>query len=215
MEELEFFIAELNKIHPQIQWTKDVEENGVINFLDVVVKREDNGSFTTTVYRKETHSDRYLHFSSNHPLQHKLSGLTTLMFRAYQYCSTEELLRAELEHLRNTFIDNGYPAELVSVMLNKRQSEVMPVRIDNVMQNGEEDKMKRFLILPYVKEVENMLKSLCKSLGIKLFYKRTMNLGNLLSPSKPQKPLLEKKNVVYRTPCKECSSAYVGQTKED
>mmetsp|Transcript_38992 Transcript_38992/g.50408 ORF Transcript_38992/g.50408 Transcript_38992/m.50408 type:complete len:196 (-) Transcript_38992:204-791(-) len=98
-------------------------------------------------------------------------------------------------------------------MLSKRQDEVMPVRIDNVMQNGEEDEIKGFLILPYVKEVEKMLKSLCKSLDIKLLYKRTMNLGNLLSPSRPQKPLLEKKNVVYRIPCKECSSAYVGQTK--
>ena len=93
-------------------------------FLDVLVKRERDGSFTTTVYRKETHSDRYLHFSSNHPLQHKLSGLTTLMFRAYRYCSNDELLRAELDHLRKTFIDNGYPEELVSTMFNKTPDEV-------------------------------------------------------------------------------------------
>ena len=57
------------------------------------------------------------------------------------------------------------------------------------------------------------VESLCISLDIKLLYKRTMNLGNLLSPSRPPKPTMEKKNVVYRIPCKECSSAYVGQTK--
>ena len=213
LEELDYFMAELNKIHSHIQWTKEVEENGIIHFLDVLVKRECDGSFTTTVYRKETHSDRYLHFSSNHPLQHKLSGLTTLMFRAYQYCSNDELLRAELDHLRKTFIDNGYPEELVSIILKKTPDEVDSEKVGENITDEEEEDVKGFLVVPYVKEVESILKSLCKRLGIKLLYKRTMNLGNLLSPTRLPKPLLEKKNVVYKISCKECSSVYVGQTK--
>ena len=79
--------------------------------------------------------------------------------------------------------------------------------------DDEEEDVKGFLVVPYVKEVESILKSLCKRLGIKLLYKRTMNLGNLLSPTRPPKPLLEKKNVVYKISCKEYSSVYVGQTK--
>ncbi|CAN0028812.1 unnamed protein product, partial [Heterosigma akashiwo] len=71
--------------------------------------RNEDGSFTTTVYRKPTHSDRYLHWTSNHPVNDKLSGIRTLVYRANHYCSTVSLKMAELAHLRKTFADNGYP----------------------------------------------------------------------------------------------------------
>ena len=79
-------------------------------------------------------------------------------------------------------------------MLNKTPYGVDSEKVgENVMDDKEED-VKGFLVVPYVKEVESILKSLCKRLGkrlgIKLLYKRTMNLGNLLTPTRPPKPLL-------------------------
>ena len=43
---------------------------------------EPDGSISTSVYRKETHSDRYLHFTSHHSVQHKKSVVETLYNRA-------------------------------------------------------------------------------------------------------------------------------------
>ena len=42
-----------------IQFTREVEENGKLPFLDCLVSRDDN-SLRTTVYRKPTHIDRLL-----------------------------------------------------------------------------------------------------------------------------------------------------------
>ncbi|CAM9711402.1 unnamed protein product, partial [Heterosigma akashiwo] len=105
------FLKKLNDIHPKIKWEAVFEENGQLPFLDVLVVRNEDGSFTTTVYRKPTHSDRYLHWTSNHPVKDKLSGIRTLVYRANHYCSTASLKMAELTHLRKTFADNGYPEE--------------------------------------------------------------------------------------------------------
>ena len=50
------FLKKLNGIHPTIKWEAVFEENGQLPFLDVLVVRNEDGSFTTTVYRKPTHS---------------------------------------------------------------------------------------------------------------------------------------------------------------
>lgn len=45
----------LNSIYPAIQWDKPVLElNCVISFIDVIMKKFPDGSFTTSVYRKDT-----------------------------------------------------------------------------------------------------------------------------------------------------------------
>jgi len=122
LEDLHAFVSYLNLVHPRIQWTFEIEKNNVLSFLDVLIRREDDGSFTTSVFRKKTHSDRYLHFSSDHPLKDKISGLKTLKYRAIKYCSNEELLKAELQHLSKVFIDNGYPVDLVRNCLQKEDN---------------------------------------------------------------------------------------------
>ena len=104
-KDLENFVAYLNSIDPNIKWTHEVEKNSIISFLDidVLVHREKDGEFTTSVYRKSSHSDRYLHFSSDHPLQQKISGLQSLKYRAFAYCSNAQLLTAELNHFNFFF----------------------------------------------------------------------------------------------------------------
>ena len=47
----------LNKQNTNIQFTKEMEENGKVPFLDCLVTR-DNITLRTTVYRKPTHTGR-------------------------------------------------------------------------------------------------------------------------------------------------------------
>ena len=46
----------LNRKNPDIQFTKEIEENGKIPFLDCLITR-DNNKLQTTIYRKPTHTD--------------------------------------------------------------------------------------------------------------------------------------------------------------
>ena len=62
----------LNAVDPKISFTIETENNGQISFLDTLITRK-NGAVTIGVYRKPTHTDRYLDFNSHHELKHKIS----------------------------------------------------------------------------------------------------------------------------------------------
>lgn len=50
-----------------IQFTHEEEENGTISFLDVKIHHRDDGSVKITIYRKPTHTDQYLLWTSEQP----------------------------------------------------------------------------------------------------------------------------------------------------
>ena len=71
--QIQKFHDHLNSIEPTIKLTTELEQEGSLPFLNTIVIRHSDGSLTTTVFRKKTHSDRYLDFDSHHPLAHKVA----------------------------------------------------------------------------------------------------------------------------------------------
>ena len=54
------FHEHLNSIDPHIQFTVERESGGQLPFLDMLLTREEDGTISTEVYRKPTHTDQYL-----------------------------------------------------------------------------------------------------------------------------------------------------------
>ena len=73
-DEIDDFHDHLNEQNADIQFTKEIEENGKLPFLDCLVSR-DNNELRTTVYRKPTHTDRLLDESSYNPTSHKATTI--------------------------------------------------------------------------------------------------------------------------------------------
>jgi hypothetical protein len=63
---IEEFHQHLNNQHTSITFTVEKEVEGVMPFLEVLVKRS-NQTIKTEVYRKPTDSGLYLQYDSNHP----------------------------------------------------------------------------------------------------------------------------------------------------
>ena len=99
----------INSLEPSIQFTCELEVCSSIPFLDVVIDRNNDGKFSTKVSRKITHTNRYLDFKSNHPLQHKLSVVRSLRNRASYFSSSMEEADKEHNFIRNVLSSNNYP----------------------------------------------------------------------------------------------------------
>ena len=95
-----------------IQFTREVEENGKLPFLDCLVSRDDN-SLRTTVYRKPTHTDRLLDESSYNPTSHKATTIRTLTRRAQLVCNTTDSLSDENKYLNRVFSKNNYNEDFI------------------------------------------------------------------------------------------------------
>ena len=79
------FHEHLNDQNPDIQFTKEIEENGQLPFLDCLVSR-DSDKLRTTVYRKPIHTDKVLDQSSYNLASHKAATVKTLTKRAQLLC---------------------------------------------------------------------------------------------------------------------------------
>ncbi|XP_026326149.1 uncharacterized protein LOC113234841 [Hyposmocoma kahamanoa] len=98
-EGAESLLAHLNSVHPKITFTVECEQNGVLPFFDVLVRREHNGRLSHAVYQKATHTDRYLRADSHHHPAHLASVLRTLINRALKLCDPD-YIDAELNHVK-------------------------------------------------------------------------------------------------------------------
>ena len=100
----------LNSISPCMKFTTELTGTDGLPFLDNLTKPTPN-SIESTIYRKPTHTDRYLDYNSNHPTTAELSVIDTLIHRAEQVCSTPEFLAKAVDHLHKVLQDNQYPVQ--------------------------------------------------------------------------------------------------------
>ena len=111
-DSVESFPCHFNSIEPSIKFTLEAESKGQLAFLDVLITCNPDGSMDTTVYRKPTHTNKYLNVSSHHPLAHRIAVVRTLYSRAQAIISSAVTsYRTQEQHtISKALAQNGYPA---------------------------------------------------------------------------------------------------------
>lgn len=225
---LNLILNKLNSFDRNIKFTHEVEQNGKINFLDVNVQRTKNDLIETSVYRKTTNTDLYIHWDAFAPMQWKKSTLIMLIKRAFIICSTYELRQKELEHIRHVFCDiNGYPKSFVNRMI---QQELIrynnPTQPDSTTTGNElidaDDVETVHLSIPYAgkhgeKLLNKMRKNLDNALPTTVKPIITFNSNKLVNNFniKDKTKFEHNNNLVYicKCPNKNCTASYIGETK--
>ena len=106
----ESFLEHLNSVDDNIHFTcEEPNEDGSIAFLDMLITPDHTGRLNTSVYRKVTHTDQYLHWDSHHAISSKYSVIGTLFHRARTVCSTPGGLQKEMKHLHQSLNSCHYP----------------------------------------------------------------------------------------------------------
>ena len=151
----------------------------------------DGGRISTSVYRKPTHTKKYLGFSSH---QHKISVIKTLFTRASTLSSSLIEQKKEEIVVSQDLRLNGYPKRLV-----RKHSRLHP---HNHSDRSTEKNFVASIALPYI-STENIRRILA-GLDIRVSLYLHLTLRRLLV--RPKNPVEDhlRKGIVYRIGCNDC-----------
>ena len=196
----------INSANPNIQFTAEQETDGCINFLDMKIRRSFNGYLSFSIYRKPTHTDKYLDFHSNHPNCHKESVVRSLYERAFKLCD-DDFIDDETDHLSKVLKKNNYPKSMINkikkTIINKQNSSSAIVSTNP---------RPSFASAPYIRTASERAAKLLKKYNIKLAHRPTAPLRNSLCKIKDKRSTFKSSGVVYQVNCLNCNAVYIGET---
>ena len=115
----------LNELHDSndIKFTYEVDQGGQLPFPDLLLNKTENGALKLQIYRKLTHTDQYLNFSSYHPIEHKLSVVRTLLERSQCLVTKIEDRKQEDSQVEEAFRTREYPKWTFNKVRRQIESE--------------------------------------------------------------------------------------------
>ena len=106
------FRDQLNKCHPNMEFSFKESKNGKLFYLDVEASQEENMS-VTTVYHKPTYSCVYTYFDSFLRTTYAFSMIYTLVFICFSICSNWTNSHNKLVFLKDVFFKNMYSISFI------------------------------------------------------------------------------------------------------
>ena len=85
-----YFFQHMNAIEEKIQFTvENTSADGSLPFQDTLGTSKGDGSLSTSIYRKSTHTNQYLQWDSHHAIANKFSVINSLLHRAKTFAPTK------------------------------------------------------------------------------------------------------------------------------
>ena len=211
------FLQYLNSRHHSIKFTIEFEQDNVIPFLDILVKRCPNNTFVTSIYRKKTFTGLYTKWDSFTPRKYKINLIRTLTYRCYRICSSASLLQSAVDDLRKLLLQNGYPQGIITYNVNdvlnknrnKPNSPVSTVPKKDII-----------ILLPYLGLESNQISKRLKScvynfysfVNLRIIFQNTRRIKTFF-PYKDRLNRSQQSKVIYKACCWDCDDFYIGKTK--
>jgi hypothetical protein len=189
-DELQNFPTHLNNLRSSIQFTMEIESEGAIPFLDVLVTRKGT-ALTTKVYKKPTHTGRYLNFNSKHPQR---GIIRSLHYRASTMCQERQVLLVEANNLRRDLQLNGYPQGFINSVLKSKGSS----------RQKKEDKPLGSVCIPHVKGVSEKFKRIANQYNIRTVFKTKHTLRSSLVRTRPKRDSQQRAHCAIAFPVNVC-----------
>ena len=208
------FFEYLNSRHPNIKFTMEKENNEVLSFLDVLVKKEVSGKFITTTYRKPTFTGLLTNFTSFISSSYKFGLIKTLFNRAAKINSSEAGLEQDKSFVTKILLQNSFPRACIDRVKN----EVKLLQgTENVQISAEQNI--RFFKLPFIGEfskltqinLKRISEKYCRGLPDFRIIFVSSKIGSLFS-NKEKLSVGQMSNVIYKFSCAGCNSSYIGET---
>ena len=211
----------MNSFDPPISFTIEYEANGQLSFLDTLISYCDSGNLDISVYRKPTHTDRYLDFNSHHDIKQKLGIPNTFLHRALNLPKSKSRIASEIDRISSTLHSNGYPIKITSEIIKKKIASNFHSHPDPTPEElicmffkwADQTNQNKFAVLPYIKGTTEPLTRTLKHFNIQVSNKPLAILQFFFNVPKFRPSPDQQCNIVYQIPCASCPWSYIGETK--
>ena len=203
---IDSFTQHINSIHPSIKFTTEHEHNNTLAMLDTLITRKQDGTLKFSIYRKATHTDHYLQFSSHQPTEHKLGVIRTLTHRANTLVSEEDDKAEEQLHIKKVLSISGYPKWAWDLPSSKKS-------VPHPRTKNTDRRPKGHVTLPYVGGVTEALVRKIRKAGVSAHVRPQNTIRSHLVRPKDQEDNVKRCGVVYSITCDNCDSEYIGETE--
>lgn len=203
-------LDKFNNFDRNIQFTMEVENDGKLPFLDILLIRRDDGSILTNWYSKPTSSGRILNFLSCHPTHMKINNVRNMLHRAISLSSTL-FMEENILKIKTILKENNYPKAWYNGVIHKFLTT--PNNEHKLKENDEKPKL--FWRFPNIPHLSTRISSIfkdCKEQKMVLYNNKTTR--SLFTKIKDKEDQKNTSNVVYKLNCKNCEKSYVGQTSQ-
>ena len=165
-----------------------------MTYLDILVTSKQDGSLSTSVYRKPTHTDFYLEWDSHHTISSKYSVVGSLHHRAKTACSSPQLLQQEEKYLHKILIKCKYLAWALNRVKFKTQAPTKNNnrRGTNNSGNNTNNNQNPYIVVPYSKGLSESLKKACSKHEVQVYFKEGMISGTSLWLERTKIPSLKR-----------------------
>ena len=222
-KDIQKFKKFMNTLETTIRFTVEVQMNNKLPFLDVMIERTDE-TLITYVYHKPTDTGLYLKWLSNQPKIYKINLVKCLCNRAARICSSETLLKRELDYYKKILLANGYPLNVIrkatrKFELNKYNTSKKNNKNDTKQQHHR-NAPTIYISMPYYNNLSSYLAQRIKRIldlpdkKIMFGFKSQTRLCSLFNCSYRDKKMPNSR-VIYQYNCKSCKNSYIGQTGRD
>ena len=169
-----------------------------ITFLDTEICNFST-SILIKVFRKNTHTDKYLDFDSHHPIKDKAAVVKTLSDPAKAILSNQVLQKEETDRVTEVLKLNGYRKAFVDSVRNMKKT-----------QDSSEFYNRGSMCVLYVKGVSEKVKSILTWADVHTAFKPIITLENIFKKPKQRPQESRTKAIVYKFKCQSCSFTSVG-----
>ena len=210
-------LAKFNSFDRNLNFTVDIFPDGLIHFLDIKVSVDG-----TDIYRKETHTGQYTHFSSFEPFSRKTAWVKSLFHRAFMICSNKTYFNNQIEMIKSFMSWNGYPINIRNFLIRKLKTKYENYSTSNSNADSQTDEniVKVWIKIPYLgKRGENIIKSCTSKIQrfltkpVKFIITYDTKRISFFVSNKDKLPPLSRSNLVYEVSCPGCGKSYIGMTK--
>jgi hypothetical protein len=208
---LDTFLQQINSQYTSIKFTYEKETDGKLPFLDLLIKRIDN-NLKFEIYRKKTHTYRYIQMNSNHSWQHKMAAWNSMIYRLINIPMDQDAFDKELNLIKEIAIFNGYKKDMILRLVKKHKWKKQINELSSL--KSEIDTVKKRSALIFIPKLSNQITKVFKKYNVEIVSSKNNNFKSLIGSTKDQ--LKEnQKSGIYSIQCMDCDKCYVGQTRRN